>query len=300
MKRIITSGSAYTDIDALACAAAYKELLTRLRISAQAVLTGDFNQTIPESVRAWPFEVERSFREKASESLFVLVDISHPDFVDSFVPLDRVVEVFDHHFGHEAYWQSRLPESTYIERVGACATQIWEQFKKWEQKISPVNANLLYTAIFANTLDFKSPLTTERDRAAAEELLSCTALPRGWRAAYYREVASGFEKDLALQVQKDTKMVHIDGASCHFGQVELWDARPLIDRFVSIFGSSDKEWLINIASIEEGRSYLYSNSPRLRAKVRAAVPGKALNDFQVADRLWLRKELLVLVAPVLN
>ena len=104
---------------------------------------------------------------------YVLVDISDPNHMEPFVTLENVAEVYDHHYGHEQLWKEKLPHSTYIERVGACATLIWEKFKEnaFHSSISTLNANLLYTAIFANTLNFKSQVTSDRDLLASEELL---------------------------------------------------------------------------------------------------------------------------------
>lgn len=56
---------------------------------------------------------------------------------------------------------------------------------------------------------------------------------------------------------------------------------------------SNEEWLINIASIEEGKSYIYTNTARLRHKLREIIEIKSINHhFQLAPRLWLRKELM--------
>jgi inorganic pyrophosphatase len=69
-----------------------------------------------------------------------------------------VIEVYDHHYGHEAFWKERLPNSTFIEYVGACATLIWERFKQdgLQNSISTINANLFYIeSIMAKKRDFE-------------------------------------------------------------------------------------------------------------------------------------------------
>jgi len=51
--------------------------------------------------------------------------------------------------------------------------------------------------------------------------------------------------------------------------------------------------LINIASIEEGCSYFYANTDRLRNKIMEITAAKEIDRFlQVSNRLWLRKEIL--------
>ena len=147
-KSIVAGGSAYADIDVLACIAAYTQLLNLKGCHAQGIITGPWNQTISHSVRQWPIEIgNEQFLPLEDFCNFVLVDISDPKFFEQFVEIEKVIEVYDHHYGHEAFWKERLPTSTFIEYVGACATLIWERFKRegLQDSISTINANLLYT-----------------------------------------------------------------------------------------------------------------------------------------------------------
>ncbi len=50
-KIVITSGAAFTDIDTLACAIGLNELLSQTGNQTEIVLPGEFNSSIPESVR---------------------------------------------------------------------------------------------------------------------------------------------------------------------------------------------------------------------------------------------------------
>jgi len=97
-----------------------------------------------------------------------------------------------------------LTHSAFIEPVGACATLIWERFKKagLQHSISNLSANLLYTAIFANTLSFKSHVATDRDKIASKELLKHIDLPGDWKPTYYAEVAEKFNENLSEHICK--------------------------------------------------------------------------------------------------
>jgi len=293
---IVVGGSAYADIDVLACVVAYTELLLHNGHEAKGIITGPWNQTIPNSIRKWPIPIENSFQETLNPCHFILVDISDPKFMEKFVRIDQVSEIYDHHYGHESFWKEKLPNDTHIERVGACATLIWEKFKEnnCEHLISEVSANLLYTAIFSNTLNFKSLVTVDRDRIASEEILKYASLPQDWKSIYYSEVAEGFNKDLSTLIQKDTKLVDFHGSQIYFGQVEIWNATPIIHKFEHKFTPKpNEEWLINIASIEEDHSYFYTNSARLQEKMAHITDATRISEnFQVSSRLWLRKEIL--------
>ena len=162
--KCVTSGSAYTDIDALACAIGYAELC-----GCDAVLPGKFNSTIPQCVQDFGFKYLTGFRKDYDS--FVIVDMSDPRYLPDCVSVDKVEMVFDHHLGFADFWQ----EKCQIESIGACATMIFELFK--DVKPSVKTANLLYTAIFANTLNFKAKVTTDRDLRAAEKLKNFINLP---------------------------------------------------------------------------------------------------------------------------
>lgn len=225
-----------------------------------------------------------------------MVDISDPKFVEQFVEVEKVIEVYDHHHGYEAFWKERLPNTTFIEYVGACATLIWERFKSegLQNSISPTNANLLYTAIFSNTLNFRSHITTDRDKSASEELLNHIDLPNDWKSTYYTEIAEEFNKNLLEHICKDTKFIDLNGSKINFGQLEIWNAAPIIEKFDCKFNlKPNDEWLINIASIGEGCSYFYTNSDRLRNMIMQITGAKEIDRFlQISQRLWLRKEIL--------
>lgn len=84
---IVVGGSAYADIDVLACVQAYKQYLQLQGHAAISIITGPWNQTIPPSVKLWQIDVEKEFFYQNTPCYFVLVDFSDPKYVDSFVNL---------------------------------------------------------------------------------------------------------------------------------------------------------------------------------------------------------------------
>lgn len=299
----VTGGKAYTDIDVLACASAYTHLLSLQGKKAAGVISPQLNQTISRSVRGWPYSLHHEWTQRSSSDLYIAVDVSDPDFFFEFVVPDQICEVFDHHFGHEEFWQSRLGQHAYIEKIGACATLIWEKYKMWDRahQISTVNANLLYTAIFANTLDFKSHVTHERDRTAFEEIFPHTSLSKDWKQQYYLEVQEDITSDIAGSIAKDTKLLRYSGEDLFFGQLELWNAKDLIAgrigdtqfRQLAVkWKREEPQYLVNVVSIEEERCYLMSNVPTLLEFLHAITEGVRKSTCIETPRIWQRKEIL--------
>lgn len=296
MKYIVASGKKYTDIDALACICSYAQLLQLKKIDACGISTVPWNQTITDQIKKWPIEIEKKYIKPKGDYGFIIVDLSDPEFIEEFVTIDRVHEVYDHHYGFEKYWHDRLPNDSHIKNIGACATMIWQKIKEsnLEKHLSKTNYNLLYTAIFANTLDFKSSVTTSHDISAAKELEAFITVPRDWKKQYYQDILYGFSNNLMMHVHNDTKIISLDGSQFYFGQIELWNAQNILSIFDQEFThEKGTEWLLNIVSIAEGRSYLFINSERLKIKLFDAINMQSMNnDFYVCDQLWLRKEIL--------
>lgn len=304
---IVIGGSVYADIDVLACTAAYKQYLQLLGYSAHALITGPWNQTIPSFIKNWPIDVEKKFLYENKKCTFVLVDFSDPQYVDSFVDLNAVVEVFDHHYGHEDYWKEKIGNHARIEKVGACATLIWEQFKaaKIESRIIPIHANLLYIAIMANTLDFRSTVTQQRDITAAREILPYTQLPCDWKKQYYAEIEAEFLQNPLKNILEDTKTINSFNIPFNFGQIELANACNFLQKFMNSLVNLKIEaehkierWVINIVSIEENCSYLYCNCLALLDHLNRITSAHTIkkidnhSNLLITSKLWLRKEIL--------
>ncbi|MCL2673615.1 MAG: hypothetical protein FWF01_04460 [Alphaproteobacteria bacterium] len=279
-KNTIVTAGINTDIDVLACVIAYAELL-----EATAVIPGEFNATIPPSVRKWGFDYEKTCPEYAEK--FILVDVSDPGYLAKFVQLDKVLEVWDHRPGFEKYWGAKGR----IENVGACATQIFELFK--DKPPATVTANLLYTAIFANTFNFKASVTTERDVRAFGMLKSHISLPNDWIAQYYKETSGLMLEDIGWAIKSDLKQFKFGAMA----QLELWDASRVVgdaDLMQKIYGamSGFDSWAVNIPSISQGINYIITPSDALKTALQSNLGAVFTGDVCTTGKLYLRKELM--------
>lgn len=295
---IVVGGKAYTDIDVLACASAYRQLLQLQGKKAFAVVSPVWNQTIPNSVSKWAIPVDKEWKHLPEECHFIAVDVSDVNYFDDFVIKDNVVEVFDHHFGFQEYWNERLGNRARIDKVGACATLIWEAFQShgFADQISTVNANLLYTAILANTLDFRSSMTHERDLKAFNEIKPHTSLQSDWKTQYYLEVQEGILSNIRSSIYQDMKTIQYQEKPLLFGQLELWNANNATARIIEAIHSSEgigPNILLNIVGIEEGKSYLWTNLPILHETLKHLLPFSGVSAACIlTKRLWQRKEIL--------
>lgn len=298
MKTIITTGKVFADIDALACGIAYKELLEKLGKKSEFVITGPLNNTVIKSITDWNLD----YKKKASsgDTNFVIVDASNKDVLPEFVKLNKIIEIYDHRFGYQDFWKDKNIKIK-IDEVGACATLIWEEFKRHnlESRISKVSANLLYTAIFSNTLNFNSSVATTRDQDAFQELKKYVSLPYDWIDVYYKESEEQTKNNPELAIRNDTKVVYFPEKNIKItiGQIELWNSyefinnnKEIIKKTLLNFGNN--EWFMTAPSISEGKNYIYTESKSIKDNLSKLIDANFEKNIGVTKKLWLRKEIL--------
>lgn len=301
MTKIITSTDKFIDIDGLACAVAYRELLTLKGEKSDIVFTVDFNQSVSETIRKWAKGIKRSIPKtfKKEDCEYILLDISDPAHFDICVDNDKIIEVFDHHFGFETMWKEKLGKNSHIEAVGATSTLIFEQIKKngLIEKLSGNVARLLYTAIVSHTLYFHAQITTKRDKMAANELLKMANLPADWLTQYYFEIEKFRHENPGLAIENDTKFQEINGIKYAIGQAELWDSKPFVFNYKdqimnSLKRTGTESAFLTAPSISEGRNYIIAIDPKVKALLNKVIGAVFEGDFGQTDKLWLRKEII--------
>lgn len=290
--KIITSGQAWIDIDALACGTAYTELLGS---NAKLILPGFLNATVSKTIRSFDLNFASTY-QGGDKDKFILVDVSNPGFFANFVNEEKITEVWDHHQGFENYWQQKLGNHN-IEAVGACATLIWEEFEKKNKPISELSANLLYTAIFSNTLNLSSCNTTIRDTDAASKLLLHTNLPDNWIESYYQETQADILQDLEYAIKNDTKEVNIMGQIITIAQLEFWQVNNFlsidnIEELMQNLLGKNELWFLTIPCISENKNYFITKSLKTQQLLSDVLGVIFTGNIGSNNHVLLRKEII--------
>ncbi|GLH38954.1 DHH family phosphoesterase [Pseudomonas moraviensis] len=296
---VVTSGSAYLDIDAYACCIAYAELLNLQGVEARAVSSAPLNASITASVLVGPVSLDGYVPQAGDE--FVLVDVSDYHHFDLRVILDQVVEVIDHHPGYEQYWAERLGTAADIRPIGAAATMV---FQRWQAagllpRISAQSAALLATAILDNTLNFSGQMTAKQDIEAYAVLAQGANLAANWPEQYFLECQGAIEADLQAALAADLKRFNTDSNLPQvFAQMTVWDADGLLQNHRNeiscwMAGQGD-DWLLNVISIRDRQSCLLAEPAISQKKLSRLLPLNWQASMAVVKPSMLRKELLKL------
>ncbi|MEZ4194865.1 MAG: hypothetical protein R3B53_00480 [Candidatus Paceibacterota bacterium] len=300
-KTVVTAGAKNADIDVLGCVVAYAELLRLEGVESVPVVPGKFTMSVTPSILSLGFIYENDYQSDGEEN-FVLVDISDYEHFPDFVDLGNVTEVYDHRYGHEEYWREKLGSDSHIEIVGACGTLIWEQFKKRGKagEISVTSATLLLASIVSNNLNFKSTITTERDKIAFAELKEIVKVPDNWVEEYFAEQESILLGNFEEYLVADTKVFRLNTENFAIGQIELWDAEKVIETKINtiekVMGVYEPiPWVVNIINISKGFNYIYSSNEGGKGVIEKCLGVTFSNDLAKTDGLVLRKQLMKVI-----
>lgn len=275
MNKIGVITARYTsDMDSLACAVAYAELLNLEGKDAEVYITEELNSSVTEEIKTWGFKYEKEPKQEDLKSMqYVIVDTTDPHTFPKFVEEDKIIEIYDHHNGYEEMWKKRIGDKAKIEMIGACATMIWEEYKKrgYAEKISQLSAKLLYAAIISNTLNFKATITSPRDAQAFKEISPIADLPKDWIDKYFVDQEQFIYSNPREAIINDVKIIEFPnlGTKITIGQVELWNSRkfvmdykPLIREVLDNF--DHRQWFFNAPCISKGKNYIYTENDDIK------------------------------------
>lgn len=296
---IVTSGSAYLDIDAYACCIAFAELLRKQGKPAYAYATAPCNYSVSPSLSHPGFLMRTLPKELSPSDLrYILVDVSNPAFFEDSVPLEQVEAVYDHHAGFEDFWTARIGDRAHISFIGAAATLIFDEWKRSGllQAISRSSAALLTAGILENTLNLNSGITTARDRNAVQKLSEMFAFGDEWRATYFSEVQNGLEAGLPENALRDVKTIaDTNTLPAKFIQLCVWDTDRIVSRLPELRRSFDghfKSWMLNLVDIQRCRGNLICFDAAYQQKLAALYGIQFRNGIAAFPKMYLRKELM--------
>lgn len=297
--KIITVSDIFLDIDGYAGMVAYAELCNLRGYPAQAVCPAPTNASITNAILSWPTALQKSYKNRSSEDTFTVVDISDPKYFSSFVKVDSLDEVIDHHPGFESFWHDKIGRGAQIEPVGAVCTLVFERWQAENRlkNISQTSARLLVCGILDNCLNFRANITTKRDVSAYKSLQKVANLPSTWPKDYFLDVQQTIMSKPVESLENDTKIVKYTdfGGQICVGQLAVWDGSRLLAKYKAELMHSlslvNANCYLNVLSLGDAKSYFVCKNQAVKEWLETLLGVVFVDDTAAADRLWLRKEI---------
>ena len=291
---VVTSGNRNIDIDAYATMIAYAHLLNIKGIPAKAVTSTNLNESITEKILSMESKLDKY--EIRADDEFIVVDVSDKSSLDDFVDINRVVEIMDHHPGFESDWVN-LGNKAIIEPIGAVATIIVEMYENegYLEKMPQDIAYMLMTAILDNTLYFKAKITTSKDIESYNKLNTIVKnnnLPE----EYFRNCQEKILLNPIDAIKNDTRIGVVSNiVPPVIGQLILWDKEYFIQNIselIDIMESYNEDWIMNLISLKDGKSYIIAIDDTVKAKIEKLFDLKFKDNIMELNDVWLRKEII--------
>lgn len=292
---IVTSGKKYIDIDAYASCIAYAKLLNLKGKKAKAITTAKLNESITTSLKKLTPKLDEYKPDK--EDTYIIIDVSNKDYFDTIVKEEKIIEIIDHHVGHEEYWKSKLKDKAQIEFIGSVATIIVELYEKENliEQIKKDLATLLISAILDNTLNLKAKITTKRDIIAYKKLEKIIN-NKTYAEKYFKECQLEINNNLQKAIENDTKIENINSILPPiFAQLTIWDKNDILKNRQTIDGTLNNmgtKWMLNVICLKDGKSYIIAKDLEIQNNIEKLFNKQFKNEIMELGNVWLRKEII--------
>lgn len=166
------------------------------------------------------FVTRRCFLERPRMQVIM---IDHNEADQSLPGIDEaeIVEIIDHH--RLGAVRTRTPIFIASEPVGSSCTIVYHLYKRNNVDITPQVAKVLLSGIVSDTVTLKSPTTTDKDRAAVEDLCAIAGVEDllAFREELFKAGASLSKQDPMKLIESDFKQYTESGVRIGIGQCEV-------------------------------------------------------------------------------
>jgi len=141
----------------------------------------------------------------------------------------------------------------------------------------------------------KASITTNRDIDAYNKLLKIGNIDTNWSELYFRSCEETIKENLIQSLINDMKIEHTSNYLPEtFGQILLFDKDIIyerIDEVKELFNGYNKNWILNLICIKDGKSYIIS-STLSQEKIEELFNSSFIEDTLILNKFMLRKEII--------
>ncbi|MEW9919642.1 manganese-dependent inorganic pyrophosphatase [Marimonas sp. MJW-29] len=199
-------------------------------IDAKPVLLGEPNTEALFVLDHWNLDKPEIITDLPADTDVVIVDTNNPAELPAGINDANITGIIDHH-RLVAGLETRGPIEIDIQPLACTATIMWKKIgKDWAQTPREIKGAAL-SCILSDTLEFRSPTTTQEDRAIAhsiaEELgVNITEYAEKMFAA--KSDVSAFSEEELLRM--DSKEFDLEGTGLRVSVLETTSPAPLLER----------------------------------------------------------------------
>ena len=204
---------------------------------AQAKLLGQPNTEAAFVVDRWGFEMPEIISDVSADDTCVIVDTNNPAELPDAINEANVIQIIDHH-KLTGGLETKGPIDITIKPLACTATIMYNLMGQNASKMPDNIKGAMLSCILSDTLEFRSPTTTDQDRNLAEKLAGELGIDL---AAYASEM---FEAKSDVSAFSDAELIRMDSKEYPVGDtkfrvsvLETTAPKIVLDRKDSIMAS---------------------------------------------------------------
>ena len=203
-------------------------------IDAKAVLLGEPNTEAAFVVEKWGFEKPEIISGVEADQDVVIVDTNNPAELPDAINDANITAIIDHH-KLVGGLETKGPIDITIRPLACTATIMHDLMGDDAAKMPDNIKGAMLSCILSDTLEFRSPTTTDVDKALAEKLASELNLDLNAYASEMFEAKSDIsEFSDAELIRMDSKEYAVEGTKFRVSVLETTAPKLVLDRKASI------------------------------------------------------------------
>ncbi|MGQ9721846.1 MAG: manganese-dependent inorganic pyrophosphatase [Candidatus Jordarchaeum sp.] len=229
MSEVYIIGHKSPDTDSICAAIAYANYkrITGENPAAKAARAGEINPETEYVLKNFGIDVPELLKNAEGKKL-ILVDHNEFQQIVDGAEKAEIIEVLDH---HRIEFKLANPIFFHTEPVGSTSTLVAEKYFDKGVKLDKKMAGIMLAAILSDTVVFKSPTSTNRDKKVADKLAKIVGVdPQKFGVEVKKAKASLEGKSAKDIIHSDFKDYTFGGKKVGVGQVEIVDINEAISR----------------------------------------------------------------------
>ena len=206
-------------------------------IDAKAVLLGEPNTEAAFVIEKWGFEKPEIISTVDAGQPVVIVDTNNPAELPDAINDADITAIIDHH-KLVGGLETKGPIDITIRPLACTATIMYDLMGDDAAKMPDNIKGAMLSCILSDTLEFRSPTTTDVDKALAEKLAAELNIDLGAYASEMFEAKSDIsEFSDAELIRMDSKEYAVEGTKFRVSVLETTAPKLVLDRQASIMNT---------------------------------------------------------------
>ncbi|MEO1365175.1 MAG: manganese-dependent inorganic pyrophosphatase, partial [Pseudomonadota bacterium] len=269
--------------------------------AAEPVLLGEPNTEAAFMLQHWGLDKPRIIDGVDADQPVVIVDTNNPAELPDAINDADIIAIIDHH-KLVGGLETKGPIDIRIEPLACTATIMWKMIGKDMAQMPKSVKGAMLSCILSDTLEFRSPTTTQEDKAIAWDLAQDLGVDISTYAAQMFEAKSDVSafSDAEL-LRMDSKEYEVDGTQFRVSVLETTAPKIVLDRKDSLMASmvdvaaedgADEVLLFVVDILNEEATMLIPND-RVKGVAEKSFDATVSGDTVVLPGVMSRKKQII-------